>query len=177
VERRAAGFFSPFTGRRWRQPDEGRGAYLAKILLALCLFLTPLPALAVNPDEVLKDPVLEERARNLSAQLRCMVCQNQSIDDSNAELAKDLRLLVRERIVGGDSDQQVIDYVVSRYGEFVLLKPRLSAKTLVLWTAPALLLVIGAGAVFALTRRRATRAPEKLLTPEEQAKLDQILKQ
>ncbi|MCY1664153.1 cytochrome c-type biogenesis protein [Rhizobium sp. SL86] len=150
---------------------------MAKILLALCLFLTPLPALAVNPDEVLKDPVLEERARNLSAQLRCMVCQNQSIDDSNAELAKDLRLLVRERIVGGDSDQQVIDYVVSRYGEFVLLKPRLSAKTLVLWTAPALLLVIGAGAVFALTRRRATRAPEKLLTPEEQTKLDQILKQ
>lgn len=174
---------SPLAGRgdmpraTSRQPDEGRGVCLAKILLALSLLLAPLPALAVNPDEVLKDPVLEERARTLSAQLRCMVCQNQSIDDSNAELAKDLRLLVRERIVGGDSDQQVIDYVVSRYGEFVLLKPRLSAKTVALWTAPAVLLLIGAGAVFVLTRRRTARVPETLLTPDEQARLDQILKQ
>ncbi len=157
----------------------GRGQIssgLRATILVLAVLMTPVTALAVNPDEVLKDPALEERARALSAQLRCMVCQNQSIDDSNAELAKDLRLLVRERIVGGDSDAQVIDYVVSRYGEFVLLKPRLSIKTVALWSAPALLLVIGAGTVFMMTRRRKTRPEETLLTPDEQARLDRILK-
>ena len=93
-------------------------------------------AWAVNPDEVLSDPVLEKRARNLSAGLRCMVCQNQSIDDSDADLARDLRLLVRERLVQGDSDEQVIDFLVSRYGEFVLLKPRLDKQTIILWSFP-----------------------------------------
>jgi cytochrome c-type biogenesis protein CcmH len=163
-------------GRRWRQPDEGRWLWLKAFAVAIALLLTPLPALAVNPDEVLKDPVLEERARNLSAQLRCMVCQNQSIDDSNAELAKDLRLLVRERIVGGDSDLQVIDYVVSRYGEFVLLKPRLSGKTIALWSMPGALLLIGLAAVFLYTRRsRRTTDGEHLLTEEEKVRLQQVM--
>ncbi len=96
----------------------------------------PLTAFAVNPDEVLADPSLEARARAISAELRCMVCQNQSIDDSNAELAKDLRLLVRERLTDGDTDEQVMNYIVSRYGEFVLLKPRFETKTILLWGAP-----------------------------------------
>ncbi|MGO6855885.1 cytochrome c-type biogenesis protein, partial [Rhizobium beringeri] len=93
-------------------------------------------AFAVNPDEVLADPALEARARALSAELRCMVCQNQSIDDTNADLAKDLRLLVRERITDGDSDEAVLNYIVSSYGEFVLLKPRFTVKTVLLWGAP-----------------------------------------
>ncbi|MGC4025169.1 MAG: cytochrome c-type biogenesis protein CcmH [Mesorhizobium sp.] len=144
--------------------------------LALVLMLAALaaPALAVQPDEVLKDPVLEARARNLSAGLRCMVCQNQSIDDSNADLARDLRILVRERLTAGDSDQQVIDYVVARYGEFVLLQPRFSWRNGVLWATPAVLLL--AGVAYALTRARSgmRRVPEKL-TSEEEARLDEIL--
>ncbi len=130
---------------------------IRRLVLALLLCLSALPALAVNPDEILADPALEARARALSSQLRCMVCQNQSIDDSNAELARDLRLLVRERITGGDSDQQVIDYVVSRYGEFVLLKPRLSAHTYLLWGAPIALFVIGAIAMAVYARSPETQ--------------------
>lgn len=145
------------------------------LMIAAAIGLTPLPALAVNPDEVLKDPVLEERARGLSAQLRCMVCQNQSIDDSNAELARDLRLLVRERIVDGDSDAQVIDYVVSRYGEFVLLKPRLSGKTVALWAMPVGLLLIGGVTVVMMARRRREAPEERALSAEEQARLDKLL--
>jgi cytochrome c-type biogenesis protein CcmH len=145
------------------------------LMIAAVIGLAPLPALAVNPDEVLKDPVLEERARGLSAQLRCMVCQNQSIDDSNAELARDLRLLVRERIVDGDSDAQVIDYVVSRYGEFVLLKPRLSGKTLALWAMPVGLLLIGGVTVVMMARRRREAPEERALSAEEQARLDKLL--
>ncbi|MEP5779221.1 MAG: cytochrome c-type biogenesis protein, partial [Hyphomicrobiales bacterium] len=110
-------------------------------LIFLCFNV--LPALAVNPDEVLSDPALEARARALSVNLRCLVCQNQSIDDSDAELAKDLRVLVRERLVAGDSDVAVIDYIVARYGEYVLLKPRLGAHTIVLWLSPFVLLFIG----------------------------------
>ncbi|WJR67612.1 cytochrome c-type biogenesis protein CcmH [Neorhizobium sp. CSC1952] len=138
--------------------------------------LTPLPALAVNPDEVLSNPVLEQRARNLSAQLRCMVCQNQSIDDSNAELARDLRVLVRERLTNGDTDQQVIDYVVSRYGEFVLLKPRFSVKTAILWATPILLLLIGAIAIFVFVRTRPSSRAVAVLSAEEQARIDELLK-
>src|SRR5262249_16930982 len=110
----------------------------------LVLVLLGGPALAVQPDEILRDPVLEARARPLSQELRCMVCQNQSIDGSDAPLAKDLRVLVRERLTAGDSDSQVIDFLVARYGEFVLLKPRLSAHTLLLWLAPFGVLVIAA---------------------------------
>ena len=138
-------------------------------LLLTLLFAATLPALAFNPDEVLKDPVLEQRARNLTSQLRCMVCQNQSIDDSNAELARDLRVLVRERLVQGDSDKAVIDYVVSRYGEFVLLKPRLSLRTVLLWGAPIGLTLAGIFAVFVFSRRRASQEqPQKLSADEEE---------
>jgi cytochrome c-type biogenesis protein CcmH len=138
--------------------------------------LTALPAHAVNPDEILPDPVLEERARNLSGQLRCMVCQNQSIDDSNAELARDLRVLVRERLVDGDTDQEVIDYVVSRYGEFVLLKPRVSAKTIILWAAPVGLLLIGIIAIVVFVRTRPRQQTLPRLTAEEEAQISELLK-
>src|SRR3972149_6722167 len=120
---------------------------LARLLLVLCVGLfvstSPLQLLAVEPDEVLADPALESRARALSKTLRCMVCQNQSIDDSNAPLARDLRILVRERLKSGDSDAQVREYLVARYGEFVLLEPRISASTIALWAAPGLVLVLG----------------------------------
>ena len=172
----AAWSFSPQAGKRWRQPDEGQALRFAKLLLALfMLILAPLPALAVNPDEILADPVLEERARGLSAQLRCMVCQNQSIDDSNAELARDLRVLVRERLVDGDSDEEVIDYVVSRYGEFVLLKPRFSMRTVILWSAPVLLLLIGAGILLMMARGRLQARPPAALTADEQARIDDLI--
>jgi len=143
--------------------------------LTLIALLMAAPAFAVNPDEVLADPALEARARTLSAELRCMVCQNQSIDDSNADLARDLRLLVRQRLVDGDSDRQVLDYIVSRYGEFVLLKPRLSEKTYVLWGAPIALLFIGGIAMAAFASRRAGKPTGTRLTDEEQARLDALL--
>ncbi len=149
---------------------------MRRLLLMLALLLAPVGALAVNPDEILSDPVLEQRARDLSAQLRCMVCQNQSIDDSDAALARDLRVLVRERLVGGDSDQQVMDYVVSRYGEFVLLKPRLSLKTIALWATPLLLLAIGGAAIVVFVRTRPRQASVAALTPDEQARIEELLK-
>ncbi len=130
---------------------------------------------AVTPDEVLDDPALETRARDISSELRCMVCQNQSIDESDAALAKDLRLIVRERLVAGDSDRAVIDYVVSRYGEFVLLKPRMSLHTLLLWGAPAALLLIGAAALFMMARKRNHAPGGKPLSAEEQASIDRLL--
>jgi cytochrome c-type biogenesis protein CcmH len=133
------------------------------------------PAFAVNPDEVLADPALETRARAISAELRCMVCQNQSIDDSNAELAKDLRVLVRERIVAGDTDRQVLDYIVSRYGEFVLLKPPLAMNTVLLWGMPVLLLLVGGAVVFRQAARRRQVIASAPLTAEEQRELDAIL--
>ncbi len=149
---------------------------IRRLVFVLFLMISAWPAFAVNPDEVLADPALEARARALSAQLRCMVCQNQSIDDSNAELAKDLRLLVRERITNGDSDAAVIDYVVSRYGEFVLLKPRFEAKTLILWGAPVILLLAGAVAMLTAVRRRTGKVTGTKLSAEEQARLDAVLK-
>jgi cytochrome c-type biogenesis protein CcmH len=148
---------------------------MRSIVLAVLLLFSTLPAMAVLPDEVLSDPVLEERARNLSAQLRCMVCQNQSIDDSNAELARDLRVLVRERLVDGDSDQDVIAYVVSRYGEFVLLKPRFSARTLLLWGAPILLTLAGITSLLVFARRRNTLPAQQKLSSEEEAKIRSLL--
>jgi cytochrome c-type biogenesis protein CcmH len=147
-----------------------------KTLIALVIFLLAAgPALAVNPDEVLKDPALESRARALSGQLRCMVCQNQSIDDSNADLARDLRILVRARLTAGDSDDQVIDYLVSRYGEFVLLKPRLSEHTLLLWATPFGLALIGVVVIAVKARRRSAAVPEEL-SEEERQKLADLLK-
>ena len=119
-------------------------AWIPRSVSALVIVLAAmLPAAAVQPDEVLDNPVLEQRARDISAGLRCLVCQNQSIDDSEADLARDLRLLVRQRLLEGDSDEEVVDYVVSRYGEFVLLKPRLETKTILLWSTPAVLLLLG----------------------------------
>lgn len=131
---------------------------------------------AVKPDEMLADPKLEARARDLSAELRCLVCQNQSIDDSDAELARDLRLLVRERIQKGDSDRQVMTYLVDRYGEFVLLRPTFSAQNALLWGLPLLVLLGGAVAVYTGVRRR-TRGTsgEVPLTDAEKARLDEIL--
>ncbi|KRB50184.1 cytochrome C [Rhizobium sp. Root708] len=149
---------------------------MRRLLLAAAFVLAAAPAFAVNPDEVLADPALEARARTISAELRCMVCQNQSIDDSNAELAKDLRLLVRERITDGDSDEQVMSYIVSRYGEFVLLRPRFEAKTLMLWGAPLVLFVVGGISLLVFARRRTGKPTGSTLTAEEQAKLDDLLK-
>jgi cytochrome c-type biogenesis protein CcmH len=149
---------------------------MRRLLLALLLITSAVPAFAVNPDEMLKDPALESRARAISAELRCMVCQNQSIDDSNAELAKDLRLLVRKRITDGDSDQQVMSYIVSRYGEFVLLKPRFETKTLLLWGAPILLALLGGLSLVVFARRYAGQPTGSTLTSEEQARLSELLK-
>ena len=147
--------------------------------LALVLFVFAAlakPALAVDPDEILADPALEARARAISAELRCMVCQNQSIDDSNAELAKDLRVLVRERIKAGDSDRQVMDYIVSRYGEFVLLKPRIGVNTILLWGMPVFLLVVGGTVIARQASRRRRLAAAEPLSEEEQKTLDAILR-
>ena len=137
------------------------------------------PAHAVQPDEILADPIKEARARELSKELRCMVCQNQSIDDSDAPLARDLRLLVRERVSAGDTDSQVIDFLVARYGEFVLLKPRFSPHTVLLWLLPPLALMGGGIAlwVYSNRRRRAGVLDESVLklTPEEVARLEELL--
>ncbi|MFW8603644.1 cytochrome c-type biogenesis protein CcmH [Rhizobium leguminosarum] len=149
---------------------------MRRLLLAFALLLMAAPAFAVNPDEVLADPALEARARALSAELRCMVCQNQSIDDSNADLAKDLRLLVRERITDGDSDEAVLNYIVSRYGEFVLLKPRVTVKTVLLWGAPVLLVLAGGLSLLVFARKRAGKPTGSKLTADEQARLSELLK-
>jgi len=132
---------------------------------------------AVQPDEVMADPAKEARARNLSRELRCMVCQNQSIDDSEAPLARDLRLLVRERIAAGDSDAQVVDFLVARYGEFVLLKPRFEPRTLLLWLVPPLVLLGGGAALWVNARRRGKGASETTasLTPDEEAELAALM--
>jgi cytochrome c-type biogenesis protein CcmH len=134
---------------------------------------------AVQPDEIMADPAKEARARDLSRELRCMVCQNQSIDDSDAPLARDLRLLVRERIATGDSDSQVMDFLVARYGEFVLLKPRVTPQTLLLWLLPPLALIGGGLALWFYSRRRSagsTADPSLLhLTEEEETRLKRLL--
>ena len=147
--------------------------YLGILFLLLALVG---PSLAVQPNEMLKDPALEARARALSQQLRCMVCQNQSIDDSDAPLAHDIRVLVRERLTKGDTDRQVIDFLVSRYGEFVLLKPRLEWRTLLLWGVPPGILVAGMVALFWLWRRREAMPEAAELDPAEQRKLDDYLR-
>jgi cytochrome c-type biogenesis protein CcmH len=139
------------------------------------LVLSAQIAGAVQPDEMLGDPRLEARARTLSRELRCMVCQNQSIDDSEAPLARDLRVLVRERIRLGDSDQKVIDFLVARYGQFVLLRPRLEWHTALLWFAPLVLLIGGAIALIALAGRRGGANESTALSAEEEAKLARLI--
>lgn len=152
---------------------------LAWTFVAAVLMASPA-AFAVQPDEIMGDPAKEARARDLSRELRCMVCQNQSIDDSEAPLARDLRLLVRERIAAGDSDNQVMDFLVARYGEFVLLKPRVNQHTLVLWLLPPLALAGGGLALWLHNRRRQKSAgdgdPSLLhLTEEEEARIDRLI--
>jgi cytochrome c-type biogenesis protein CcmH len=156
--------------------------WLRLCLVFLMLAVAAAPARAVQPDEILPDAKQEERARALSRELRCMVCQNQSIDDSDAPLARDLRLLVRERLKAGDTDGQVIDFLTARYGDFVLLKPRFGWHTALLWLLPALVLGVGALVLLSLVRRqrrapesRADRAPEQL-NAQEQARLAQLIK-
>lgn len=150
-----------------------------RALLAALVLLAGLcaPASAVMPDEVLADPALEARAREISRNLRCLVCQNQSIDDSNAPLARDLRLLVRERLQAGDGNGEVVDYVVRRYGDYVLLKPPFKATTYALWLGPAaILLIAGTGvAIHLRTRRRAGAGGDAPLDEEERRRLDRLL--
>ncbi len=148
-------------------------------LVLACVIAVALvaPAFAVEPGEALGDPVLEARARSISAELRCLVCQNQSIDDSAAPLAKDLRLLVRERLLAGDTDEQARQFLVARYGDFVLLKPPFKPETLLLWTAPFALLGLGGLAMFfGARRRRAIETPAPPLSADEQAKLAEAVR-
>ncbi len=148
---------------------------MRRLLISLLAFWATA-ASAVEPDELLADPALEARARAISREIRCVVCQSESIDDSSAPLARDLRLLIRERIEAGDDDRAVADYLAARYGDYVLLKPRVQANTLALWLAPAAAGLAGAAAALYFLRRRRRRTPPKALSAEEQdalAKLDQ----
>lgn len=145
---------------------------MIRIVAFLCLMASA--AWAVEPDEILADPVLESRARDISAGLRCPVCQNESIDESHATVSRDLRLLVRERLVAGDSDEQVVAYVVARYGEYVLLNPTAQGANLILWLAAPVLLLAGLGIGVAAIRRKP--AVPAALTTEEQEALDKILR-
>lgn len=149
---------------------------MIRVLALLVALVASIPALAVQPDEMLADPVLEGRAREISARVRCLVCQNQSIDDSNADLAGDLRRLVRERLQAGDSNQQVLDFLVARYGPFVLLEPPMMPSTWLLWYGPIGLLGLGAAGIAVSTVLRARRsvAPEPL-SSEERSRLDALL--
>ncbi len=154
--------------------------FLKRVVLALAFVAAMATAAhSVQPDEVMSDPVKEARARDLSRELRCMVCQNQSIDNSEAPLARDLRLLVRERIAAGDSDAQVLDFLVARYGEFVLLKPRLNSHTWLLWFLTPLALGAGGIVLWAHGRRRARSGGEQddalSLTPDEEAQINQLM--
>jgi len=145
------------------------------LILTCLLFLVPLMAKAVEPDEIMTDPKLEARARSLSAELRCMVCQNESIDESHADLARDLRLLVRERLQAGDSDDQIRAFLVRRYGDFILLKPPFKLETWLLWGAPFLVLLTGACIILVARRRQQSFVPANLLSEAERAKLDAML--
>ncbi len=146
------------------------------MLTSILLALSCTPVLAVDPQEQLNDPVLEARARDISAGLRCLVCQNQSIDDSDAPLARDLRLIVRQQLLKGESNDQVVDYLVARYGEFVLLKPRLHLNTLILWLTPMILVAGGILLAARVLRSQREIAAPLPLTPQEQAELQPLLK-
>lgn len=148
---------------------------MTRILFVLFSLLLAVPALAVLPGERLDDPALEARAREISRELRCQVCQNQSIDDSNAPLAADLRRLVRERLKSGDSNEQVIDYLTQRYGDYVLLRPPVRNDTLLLWFGPAIALVIAAAAIVLHFSRRRTASDTAPLAPEEEQRLAKLL--
>jgi cytochrome c-type biogenesis protein CcmH len=151
---------------------------LPVLAFVLAFLLAGAAARAVEPSEMLKDPALEARARSISQEIRCLVCQNQSIDDSNADLARDLRVIVRERLKAGDSDPQVRDYLVARYGDFVLLDPPFKAKTVILWVGPGLLLLLGVGViVFAARRRRIAAVMPPPLSDHERRRLAELTKE
>ena len=152
--------------RRW-------WAYCPSYALALCLMASPVAA--VQPDEMLADPALEARARAISRDIRCPVCQGETIDDSNAPIARDLRIIIRERLVAGDSDEEVVDYIVARYGEFVLFNPRPEGSNLILWLAGPALFLAAIGVAIAAQRRRV--GPEAKLSEAEEARLREILKE
>ncbi len=152
-------------------------AHAMLVATALSAVIWPAAVFAVEPNEMLSDPALEARARALSRDLRCLVCQNESIDDSGAALAHDIRVLVRERIKAGDTDQQVVDFLVARYGEFVLLKPPLSWHTAALWGLPPGLLLIGILVMIVMARRRAEVPATGTLTPAEEARVEQLLRE
>ncbi|MFP5480555.1 MAG: cytochrome c-type biogenesis protein [Alphaproteobacteria bacterium] len=142
----------------------------------LALFLGVSPVFAVQPDEMLADPALEARARDISREIRCPVCQGESIDDSNAPISRDLRLIIRERLVAGDTDREVVDYIVARYGEFVLYNPRPEGSNLILWLAGPALLLAGVGVAVAAGRRRKA-VPEAALSAEEEARVKDLLRE
>ena len=144
------------------------------------ILLSSFSTMAVNPDEVLDDPLLEKRARALSVNIRCLVCQNQSIDDSNADLARDLRILVRERLIAGDSDTEVLDYLISRYGDFVMLKPPFKGSTFILWLGPLFVFVLAVIGLVIYFRRRQTELANtsdssSRLSSEEREQLNRLL--
>ena len=150
---------------------------MRRLLAALIVLLAAWPAFAVNPDEILPDPALEARARAISANLRCLVCQNQSIDDSDADLAHDLRVIVRERLTAGDTDAEAVQYIVDRYGEYVLLNPVIAPHTILLWIAAPVVLLIGVIAVvIGVRRKRAVVAPPAELTEAEKQALEALEK-
>lgn len=150
---------------------------MKRLILALCVIAAPV--FAVQPDEILDDPALEARARDISTGLRCLVCRNESIDDSNAELARDLRLLVRERLVAGDSNEEAVDFIVARYGEYVLLKPRVGGANMLLWWAGPLMLGAGMliGAMYLRGRARTPETDVARLSEAEETRLREILKE
>jgi cytochrome c-type biogenesis protein CcmH len=148
---------------------------MIRALIVVVALTFVAPAWAVNPNEVLDDPALEERARDLSAELRCLVCQNQSIDDSNADMARDLRLLVRERLVAGDTNEEVLAYVTDRYGAFVRLKPPVTASTVMLWVLPFVVALIAVAASAVYLRGRRTVATDTGLSTEEEEELKRIM--
>jgi cytochrome c-type biogenesis protein CcmH len=145
------------------------------VTLTCLLLLAPLAARAVQPDEIMTDPRLEARARALSAQLRCLICQNESIDESHADLARDLRVLVRERLRAGDSDDKIRAFLVRRYGDFILLKPAFKLETWLLWGAPFLILLAGGGIIFVARRRQKSLAQQNSLSEAERATLEAML--
>lgn len=147
---------------------------MKRLLLALALLLAA-PLYAVQPDEVLSDPVMESRARDISQGLRCLVCRNENIDESNATLAKDLRLLVRERLVEGDTNEETVAYIVDRYGEYVLLKPTLTGSNKLLWIAGPLMLIIALGIGFGFVRRRQSEPEQPDLSDDEKSRLEALL--
>ena len=149
--------------------------FLGAIATCAFMLLVLSPAGAVEPDEILDDPALETRAREISQNLRCLVCQNQSIDDSNADLARDLRVIVRQRLVAGDSNDEVFQYIVDRYGDYVLLTPPVRGATYALWFGPVVILAVAGGALLFAALRRRNRPAATGLTTEEQARLSELI--